>query len=142
LDLSGDDIFCNDISCNEIIVSLGTGTGSDVKITGTGKLVKLASSRKYKTEITDLASSYVDSITALRPVSFRYRDVESGPLAMGFIAEEVETTDLSNIVVRDSEGGVDGLDYTQLIAPLVSLVKAQGEKIAALEQRINVLENQ
>lgn len=61
---------------------------------------------------------------------------------MGFIAEEVETTDLSNIVVRDSEGGVDGLDYTQLISPLVSLVKAQGEKIAALEQRINVLENQ
>jgi len=120
----------------------GAGTGLDVRITSSGKLVKITSSLKYKTEITDLASSYVDSITALRPVSFRYKDAASGPLAMGFIAEEVETTDLSNIVVRDSEGGVDGLDYTQLIAPLVSLVKAQGEKIAALEQRINVLENQ
>ena len=77
-------------------------------------------------------------MSSLNPVTFNYTG--SDVLSYGLIAEEVAETSFSSIVTKDANGDAKGLDYSQLIAPLITLVKQQNEKIHSLEERIAALE--
>lgn len=127
--------------------------------------VNNSSDRKVKRNITDIEKAE-EIILGLTPVKFNRIDEDS--YEMGFIAQDVyslfkslgidnakiyaagtedengaaETSDLkdSQIEAKADEDLSWGLDYTQIIAPLVSVVQKQQQDIEALKELVNRLE--
>jgi hypothetical protein len=135
--------------------------------TATGRVRYVSSSRRFKTDIQDLAVDS-DAVLKLRPRSWLpkpaarqcppwlhehhgdgegCRDGEiteaptaEGPRHVGFIAEELDAAGLGDFVSRDAEGLPDGIHYDRLTAALVPLLQSQQQQIAALSERITALE--
>jgi hypothetical protein len=86
------------------------------------------SSRRYKEDISDLSDEPAEALLQLRPVTFRYRqtatDGTDQPLRYGLIAEEVAEL-LPQVVARNAGGRVEGIDYQQFPALLLSALKHQ-----------------
>jgi hypothetical protein len=112
--------------------------------------VASASSRRYKEDIRDLAEESAEALLQLRPVTFRYRqpaaDGTNQPPRYGLIAEEVAEL-LPQVVAHGAGGQVEGIDYFQFPALLLSalqhqhtVIKAQGERLRALESRLATAE--
>jgi hypothetical protein len=109
-----------------------------------------ASSRRYKEDIRDLAEEAAEALLRLRPVTFRYRqpatDGAGQPPRYGLIAEEVAEL-LPEVVARGAGGQVEGIDYQQFPALLLSalqhqhtVIEAQGQRLHALESRLATAE--
>jgi len=109
-----------------------------------------ASSRRYKEDIRDLSDETAEALLQLRPVTFRYRhtatDGTNQPPRYGLIAEEVAEL-LPQVVARGAGGQVEGIDYFQFPALLVSalqhqqtVIEAQGQRLHALESRLATAE--
>jgi hypothetical protein len=86
-----------------------------------------ASSRRYKENIRDLSEEAAAALLQLRPVTFRYRqpatDGTNQPPRYGLIAEEVAEL-LPQVVARNAGGQVEGIDYFQFPALLLSAFNA------------------
>jgi len=145
MDLDGK-IGIGSISPTEVLDVNGTarlrGLGSEggtwtIICDGTGKLFKLVSSKRYKTNIKDLETN-PDAVLQLRPVRFQYKS--SGQQDIGLIAEEVQEH-LQELVIYDNQGRPDAVKYDRVALYLLDVVKTQQEKIAALEERLDALEN-
>lgn len=89
---------------------------------------------RLKTEITTLDNS-LDKISQLRGVSFRWQD--SGQPSVGLVAQEVEK--VFPELVRDSNG-LKGVEYGNLVAPLIEAIKEQQTQIKSLSERLERLE--
>ena len=119
----------------------------DVKVDTNGHLFKVTSSKRYKNRIKDLQVD-PDSVCALRPVEFEWKG--SGDRDIGLIAEEVDGV-ARDLVTYDKEGRPDAVKYDRVALYLLTVVKAQQQKITALEetvaqtesltQRLEALEN-
>jgi len=114
------------------------GTSYAVWVDGQGKFGRNTSSIRYKGAVED-ADVNVDGVLALRPRTYIRRDEdgnlpENAPREFGMIAEEVDEL-LPDIVIRDSEGRVDGLRYDLLSVALVSTVQSLHERLQKLEGR-------
>ncbi|MBI4087045.1 tail fiber domain-containing protein, partial [Candidatus Kaiserbacteria bacterium] len=141
--------------------SLGTGVGGNYLCIDTTTYEVLrgngsactASSLRFKENIQDLAYG-LDAVLALRPVSYEYKEgTNMGEgVKLGFIAEEMNDI-LPEVVTRDNEGTIFGLDYPVLTSVIVKGVQElwtyvtdrfsqQDERIEALEARIQQLEGQ
>ena len=77
-------------------------------------------------------------ITALRGVTFDWKEKEENSSSIGLIAQEVESI-FPNIVSTDDEG-FKSIQYSSLVAPLIEAVKEQQKQISNLESRIQNLE--
>jgi len=111
---------------------ISVGTGTTVVVDGNGKLFKSGpSSIRYKTNIQDLESD-PDKILELRPVRFQWKT--TGQDEIGLIAEEVEGI-AKDLIVYDQEGKADAVKYDKVALYLLSVVKAQQQRIAALEAK-------
>lgn len=79
-----------------------------------------ASSERFKENVKNLSYG-IDTINALRPVSFDWRDdyLQNGTPQIGFIAEEVAST-VPEVVGRDGDGRVTNVDYPKLTAVLTA----------------------
>ncbi len=108
-----------------------------VHVDGNGKLWKIASSKRYKTNIQDLTTD-PHKVLELRPVRFQCKT--TGQEDIGLIAEETEEV-LKDLVIYDNEGRPDAVKYDRVAIYLLGVVKTQQDKIAALEERIVALEN-
>jgi len=108
------------------------------------------SSQRYKEDIANLGEEAGETVLRLRPVTFRYRqpatDGANQPLRYGLIAEEVAEL-LPQVVARGAGGQVEGIDYFQFPALLVSalqhqqtVIEAQGQRLHALESRLATAE--
>jgi hypothetical protein len=82
-------------------------TGSAVYVTTNGQLGVLASSERYKTEITPMGTR-TDGLFELRPVSFHLKTEPNGPMQFGLIAEEVAKV-YPDLVIRDAAGTIQGV---------------------------------
>jgi hypothetical protein len=102
-------------------------TGSAVYVTASGQLGVLASSERFKTDITSMGASS-EKLERLRPVSFHLKSDPDGAVQYGLIAEEVNRV-YPELVIRDAAGTIQGVRYDEL-APLL-LNEAQKQ------QRIN-----
>ena len=117
-------------------------TGTDVKWVpgpvgaGAGYLAKLASSRKYKSNIQALEADYADKLYSLEPKAFIGPE---GAPSIGFIAEDVLDLGLDELVVKNAEGEAESLHYGQITAPLLNLVQRQNARIAKLESDVSYL---
>ena len=98
------------------------------------------SDRNEKNSIleTDLG---LDFINKLNPVSYKWNDVRLGTKTRyGLIAQDIEETikeigkDVDDVGMIDKpEKGAMGLNYSEIIAPLVKAVQELSAKVAALE---------
>lgn len=114
---------------------MAPGNGVPLAIDSAGKIVKVASSLRYKTNVRRLSAviSAEEVISKLYPVVFEYKNVP-GEIVYGLIAEEVEKIDPS-LVTYNQQGVVDGIQYMQLIPFLIEEVK----KIPKLTQELDFL---
>ena len=140
---SGDLYISGDISGSGDVYFNGLTTptlqnGGALYIKSNGQVYESTSSRRFKTNIESINNDTATNLSSLNPVTFNYTG--SDVLSYGLIAEEVAETSFSSIVTKDVNGDAKGIDYSQLIAPLIALVKQQNEKIQSLEERIAALE--
>ena len=95
-----------------------------------------SSSARYKTNIVDADEAVLEAARKIKPRHYESTiEDEAGETRLGFIAEEVEATGLTHAVGYDSEGRVETLDPTALIAALFVRVNDLEERLAALESR-------
>lgn len=126
---------------NDVVSGRTVLVGASASTLGTS-----ASSRRYKENIVD-AEFDIQDVYALRPVKFDYNDLVDAETdeykynQFGLIAEEVAETSLSFLVSHDDNGLPRHIKYELLAVALVSALKEQNERIAALESRITALEN-
>ena len=85
-------------------------------VSSTGQLGVLASSERYKTEITSMGTNS-DKLKQLRPVAFHLQSEPHGAVQYGLIAEEVDKV-YPELVIRDASGRVQGVRYDEL-APML-----------------------
>jgi len=121
--------------------SLGgyTPTGADLRYdTSDGEIYYQTSSKRYKTDIVNLENS-LDKINSLRPV--RYKDINTGELACGLIAEEVIETIPEVVFKKEIDGfdepQIEGLNYSDLIPFLTKAIQELKAEIETLKAQIN-----
>lgn len=107
-----------------------------------GTAISTSDKRKKKT-IKDIAKKYIEFFKKLRPVSFLFKDGESGRTHTGFIAQEVEEAageagidnkDLAFLCI--DEDGNYGLRYEELIAIQTKVIQDLITRVEALENII------
>jgi hypothetical protein len=115
-----------------------TQTASQAIFVGTGPytLRRNSSSARYKTNIVDADEAVLEAAKKIKPRHYESTiEDEAGETRLGFIAEEVLAAGLSHAVDYDSEGRVETLDPTALIAALFARVNDLEERLKALESR-------
>lgn len=94
------------------------------------------SSVRYKENVVNLSEQMgLDTIMALRPVSYNYKIDPGKKSKIGFIAEEVNGV-LPQIVNYNDQGQIDSLDYEYLVANLVKGIQQQQVQINNIRQGV------
>jgi hypothetical protein len=93
-------------------------SGSTVVVDSDGQLGVAASSRRYKREIKPMDKGS-ESVLALKPVTFQYKDDKTATPQFGLIAEDVAEVN-PNLVVRDKDGQIYTVRYEALNAMLLN----------------------
>lgn len=115
------------------------------------------SDRKIKDNIRDMDTAFSEKlICGLHPKSYIFKTAKTPRIHYGFIAQEVEellnslgtSVDEVGIVCKslpgepDSENNFYSLNYTNLIAPMVSVIQELKMKVDTLETELNTLKTQ
>jgi Collagen triple helix repeat (20 copies)/Chaperone of endosialidase len=107
-----------------------------------------SSSIRYKRDVVDLPTRYIDAVYKLNPVEFAFKAAPTKK-AIGLIAEDV-LEHVPEAVVRHAldTSVIEGIDYQQLIAPLIAIIKNYKTRLDEydatfehLTSRIEFLEN-
>jgi hypothetical protein len=121
--------------------------GVPVFITANGKLGVLSSSERYKTDIRSMELD-TTKLDQLRPVTFHLKSDPNAALQYGLIAEEVDKV-YPDLVVRNTDGRIEGVRYDELAPILLKEVQTQRQalaaddaKFAAQQQQLNDLKQQ
>lgn len=116
-------------------------SAANVFVASDGSLRRSTSSLRYKKDVETLSIS--DSVfSLLRPVRYASKkDTTENPLKyIGFIAEEVDSIGIKELVVYNEEGDPDALQYGQFTALNTLIIQRLMTKIQELEARIEELE--
>jgi hypothetical protein len=93
------------------------------------------SDERLKTNITPLASSTLDAVLALNPITFNWKDSRLSGARLGFIAQNVQSqfptlvSTGGTTTIQHADGSQEivtktlGVDYTGLIVPIVQAIK-------------------
>ncbi len=114
--------------------------GSEVVITPDGQVGILASSARFKQDITPMGKRS-RGLFSLRPVTFFYKKDAQRQLQYGLIAEEVEKV-YPELVVRRADGQVESVQYHKLIPMLLNEVQHQHQALNTQAREIAVLKAQ
>jgi len=115
-------------------------TGSAVFVTSSGQLGVLASSERYKTNVTAMGLS-TGKLDQLRPVTFKLKTDPQGTVQYGLIAEEVNEVYPAQ-VIRDAEGKIDGVRYEELALMTLNEVQQLHQKLVAQAQQLQDVQQQ
>ena len=85
-----------------------------------GDLTSASSSMRYKQDVQTYQKG-LDIVRQLRPVIFRYH--EENRYNIGFLAEEIETAGLSEVLLYDDQNRPEGVLYANMVALLVKAVQ-------------------
>ncbi len=125
-------------------VAIGGG-GQTVQVNGSGQLGTTTSSKRYKENITPLAS-VTDQLTQLEPVKFTYKIDHGKYPQYGLIAEDVYDI-YPEWIIYDKEGEIYSVNYAFLPPVLLkgwqeqqTIIEKQQQQIDALCKRCLVLE--
>ncbi len=111
-------------------------SNSDVRYNATSdELYYQTSSKRYKSEITDLENS-LDKVNNLRPV--RFKDNLSQEYATGMIAEEVAETIPEVVFTKPIDGfdepQIEGINYSDLVPFLIKSIQELKAEVDLLKQ--------
>ncbi|GAB3410935.1 hypothetical protein GCM10027515_31860 [Schumannella luteola] len=100
----------------------------------TGRLGYSPSSERVKQDIAPAAID-VGAVLAIEPSSWRYREQvtevgDAAAIEVGVMAEAVAAAGLEFAVLRNGDGEVEGVEYSQLVVALLAVVRE-------LDRRIN-----
>jgi hypothetical protein len=97
------------------------------------------SDERLKRDVVDLPQG-LSFLQSLRPVAYRWKeDTGNSQLRFGFIAQEVEK-EVPPDAALISRGEILGMNYSELIAPLIKAVQELSAQVAQLQVRIRNLE--
>jgi hypothetical protein len=119
------------------VVGLGSSaSGSYLRYLtdGTGRIYYDSSSLRYKEDIQPLVDDFT-KILKIEPKSFI--DKATGNREIGYIAEELDTLGLKNLVGYNQDGLPDTLHYEKIVIYLLEVVKSQQEDIRILKEKLN-----
>jgi hypothetical protein len=117
-------------------VTTQSGTTAPVIVSDTGQLGTIASSERFKKDISSMDKAS-ESILALRPVSFHYKcDAKNTP-QFGLIAEEVAKVG-PDLVLPDKEGRPYSVRYDQVNAMLLNEFLKAHRRIE--EQEVTIMQ--
>jgi hypothetical protein len=121
-----------------------SGTTAPVIVSDTGQLGTVASSERFKKDITTMEKAS-EVILSLRPVTFHYKTDTTGTTQFGLIAEEVAKLNPA-LVLPDKEGKPYTVRYDAVNAMLLNeflkehhKVEEQGATIAQQRKQIEAL---
>ncbi|KAJ3278469.1 hypothetical protein HK104_002312 [Borealophlyctis nickersoniae] len=129
-----------------LTVSGGVGIAKSLKVGTTITCVSLSqtSDRNLKNEIEPLSDSSLNFIMSLKPVSYKFKTDPKKSKSMGLIAQDVEmscrTHGLPSDLVKIDDKKTYGLEYAQLMAPLIGAVQELNKSIENLRERIEKVE--
>jgi hypothetical protein len=106
-------------------------TGSAVYVTSSGQLGVLASSERFKTDVSSMGRT-TSRLQQLRPVTFQLKTDASGTRQYGLIAEEVDKI-YPELVIRDATGKIQGVRYEELAPMLLNEVQQQRREVNQLK---------
>jgi hypothetical protein len=95
-----------------------SGTTLPVIVSNDGQLGTMSSSRRFKKEIKPMGSAS-ETILALQPVMFEYKNDMTRTPQFGLVAEDVARID-PNLVVRDDKGELYTVRYESVNAMLLN----------------------
>lgn len=117
--------------------------GVPVLINANGQLGIATSSRKFKEDIRPIGDAS-SALLKLQPVSFRYKEADGAgqkPLQYGLIAEEVDEV-MPELVVRNSEGGIETVAYQMLPSLLLNEYQKQNRELLNTREKLAEMEVQ
>ena len=106
-----------------------------------------ASSMRYKENINDWNESGLDTILALKPKTFTYKEEYykyPERIILGLIAEEVAETCkyLADYENEDGSGQVENVRYAYIVVPLIKAIQEMNTKLDEQNQTIQNLQEQ
>src|SRR6185436_883010 len=108
---------------------------NNVTLDGSNNLLKVTSSKRYKTDIKDIEG--MNPVWSMRPITYRSKlsHEDQNRINYGFIAEEMAEISKILTIYADIDGEYipDSVSYTQIIVPLVSAVQELKSRIEILE---------
>jgi len=119
---------------------VGVG-GTTCYVDNDGKLGVFLSSRRFKTDIADMAAAS-EALLALRPITFHYKpelDKTCTP-QFGLVAEEVAKVN-PDLVTRDAKGELTTVRYEAVNVMLLNEFLKEHKKVAKQEATITQLKN-
>ena len=115
-----------------------TSNSTNAHLNSSGGLQRSTSSRRYKSDITDMPYGLSD-VMNLRPVTFEGINDPDGQRFGGFIAEEVHDAGLTEFVDYNNQGQPDALAYGNMVALLAKAVQEAVTRIETLEAEVAAL---
>ena len=117
-----------------------TGSGANVFVDSSGRIMRSTSSLKYKTDVQDSAHGLSD-VMKLRSVTYRTNGESDGDLIFGgLIAEEVHAAGLTEFVQYADDGTPDAISYGSMVSLAFKAIQEQQAIITALTARVAALE--
>jgi hypothetical protein len=107
-------------------------------VDGSGRMGTVPSALRFKQDVEPHAID-PQAIEAVQIVTFRYKAAvaelgDDAPWMVGVIADQVDTIpDLKPFVQHDDAGEISGVDYGQLVVPVIATVQSLMKRVADLE---------
>ena len=115
-----------------------TSNAANAYLNSSGNIQRSTSSRRYKSDITDMTYGLSD-VMNLRPVTFEGINDPDGQRFGGFIAEEVHDAGLTEFVDYNTEDEPDALAYGGMVSLLTKAIQEQQAMIETLQEEIAAL---
>ena len=93
------------------------------------------SSAKYKKNIEDITVERAQELLKYRVVTYDYINEDDGTNCLGLIAEEVANIE-EYPVYRNSNGEIEGLDYSKFVPQLIKMIQIQQGDINTLKNKV------
>jgi hypothetical protein len=108
---------------------IGNGLSQCTITTGTG--MACSSDERLKTNINNLSTSILDSLTKVKSVTYNWNADPSGPLMIGFLAQDLEQY-FPQLVMTDSSG-YKSVYYSQMTPVLVEAIRELDLNIKSIQ---------
>ena len=117
------------------VAVLGAAGATTLCRNASNQIATCSSSARYKEHIVD-ADYGLDTVAALRPVRYEWKDTHTPDL--GLVAEEVAAVE-PDLTTRNDAGQVEGVKYDRLAAVLVKAVQEQQAQLRDQKREIDAL---
>ena len=122
-----------DYPIDEIVVQQSGGAACIIDLTGLG----CTSDERLKTNITDLSSSILDTLTQVRTVTYNWKANPEGNRMIGFLAQDLEQ--YFPELVSTNETGQKSVNYANMTPILVEAIRELNLKFDSINQSSQVV---